>query len=102
MEITVINIGIYLLAINAITFMAYGLDKHFARNGHWRIPEKSLFILIMLGGTIMAAIASKIFRHKTKKVSFRAMFWIIVFFQIVGILYLLHQGIIQAIWYQTI
>ena len=56
----------YLAAINLITFFVYGIDKWRAKRGAWRIPEKTLFLLPILGGSIGAIIGMKAFHHKTK------------------------------------
>ena len=57
---------IYLIIINLIAFIAMYLDKRKARYGKWRIPEQSLFILALIGGSIGAIIGMYTFRHKTK------------------------------------
>lgn len=46
------NVIIYLVAINLIGFLAMFIDKQKAKKGAWRIPEKSLFILTLLGGGV--------------------------------------------------
>ncbi len=56
----------YLAAVNVVTFMVYGIDKRKARRGTWRIPEKTLFLLPLLGGSVGALLGMKVFRHKTK------------------------------------
>ena len=56
----------YLAAINLITFFVYGIDKWRAKRGAWRIPEKTLFLLPILGGSVGAIMGMKAFRHKTK------------------------------------
>ena len=56
----------YLAAVNVVTFTVYGIDKSKARRGAWRIPEKTLFLLPLLGGSVGALLGMKIFRHKTK------------------------------------
>ena len=56
----------YLAAVNAVTFTVYGIDKSKARRGAWRIPEKTLFLLPLLGGSVGALLGMKVFRHKTK------------------------------------
>lgn len=53
MEIfTIKNIIIYLLAINLMSFLCMGIDKYKAKKGKWRIPEKTLILLVVLGGGI--------------------------------------------------
>lgn len=56
----------YLAAVNVVTFTVYGIDKSKARRGAWRIPEKRLFLLPLLGGSVGALLGMKVFRHKTK------------------------------------
>lgn len=68
----------YLLAVNLLTFLAYGLDKWKAvhngqRSKHQsrRIPEASLLLLALLGGSLAALLAMRLFRHKTLHKKFR-------------------------------
>ena len=56
----------YLAAVNLVTFTVYGVDKAKARRGAWRVPEKTLFLLPLLGGSIGALLGMRAFRHKTK------------------------------------
>ena len=44
----------YLAAINVVTFIVYGIDKLKAKKGKWRIPEASLLLLAIIGGSIGA------------------------------------------------
>ena len=57
---------IYLAVINLLTFIVYGADKRRARKGKWRVPEKTLFLLPLLGGSIGALLGMRVFHHKTK------------------------------------
>ena len=61
---------IYLLIINLITFFTMGIDKLKAKRGSRRIPEKTLFYLVLLGGGIGGILAMYIFRHKNRKSRF--------------------------------
>lgn len=61
----------YLLAINLLTFVTYGVDKWKARHNRWRIPEATLLLLAALGGSIGALLAMRVFRHKTQHKKFR-------------------------------
>ena len=54
-------IGVMSLA----AFAAFGLDKYKAKAGKWRIPERTLFLLALLGGGIGAFLGMKVFDHKT-------------------------------------
>ena len=60
----------YILIINIIAFIAYGLDKYKARHDKWRIPETTLILLAVIGGSIGAIVGMKFFRHKTRKAKF--------------------------------
>ena len=55
----------YLLAINAVTFIVYGIDKYKAKKAKWRISEATLLLLAVLGGSIGAWIGMKVWHHKT-------------------------------------
>ena len=57
---------IYLALINLTTFIIYGADKRRARQGKWRVPEKTLFLLPLLGGSVGALLGMRVFHHKTK------------------------------------
>ncbi len=62
---------IYLAVINLIAFLAMGTDKFRARNAARRIPERTLFLLAVIGGSVGAIIGMFAFRHKTRHLSFR-------------------------------
>ena len=57
---------VWLAAVNLVTFAVYGIDKAKAKRGAWRVPEKTLFLLPLLGGSLGALLGMKVFRHKTK------------------------------------
>lgn len=59
-------LAVWLIAINLVTFAVYGADKRRARRGVWRVPEKTLFLLPLLGGSVGALLGMRVFRHKTK------------------------------------
>ena len=61
----------YLLAINVITFVVYGIDKLKAKKGLWRIPEATLLILAVIGGSFGAWCGMMVWRHKTKHLKFK-------------------------------
>ena len=44
-------LGVYLLIVNVSAFAVYGADKLRARQGRWRVPEKTLFLLAIVGGS---------------------------------------------------
>ena len=61
----------YLLGINAVTFIIYGIDKYKAKKAKWRISEATLLLLAVLGGSIGAWMGMKVWRHKTKHKKFK-------------------------------
>jgi len=69
--------ALYLTASVAAA-VAYGIDKSSARTGAWRTPERSLHVLALMGGWPGALAAQRIFRHKSRKASFRFVFWVTV------------------------
>ena len=64
------NILIYFVVINLLGFLMMYLDKKKAIKGKWRISEKSLFVVTLLGGGIGTNLGMNLFRHKTKKMKF--------------------------------
>lgn len=63
-------LALYLLAVNLVTFAAFGLDKRRAERGAWRISERRLLGLTAAGGGAGAMAAQRLFRHKTIKEPF--------------------------------
>ncbi|MEE3356924.1 MAG: DUF1294 domain-containing protein [Lachnospiraceae bacterium] len=76
----------YLLTINVVAFLAYGLDKYKAKNDLWRIPEATLITLAVIGGSIGALLGMRFFHHKTKKPKFYVGVPVILIVQIVIII----------------
>lgn len=74
---------LHLLFINLVVMLAYAYDKRAAVMGYWRVPERVLHALTLAGGTFGAYIAQKTFRHKTRKTSFRLVFWLTGWLQLV-------------------
>ena len=65
------TILIYLLVINVVTFIIYGIDKYKAQHAKWRIPEATLLLLAAIGGSIGAWCGMKVWRHKTMHKKFK-------------------------------
>ena len=61
----------YLLAINVVTFIVYGIDKYKAKKAKWRIPEATLLLLAVLGGSIGAWMGMKVWHNKTMHKKFK-------------------------------
>ncbi len=57
---------VYLLTINLVSFIVMGIDKKKAQKRAWRIPESTLFVLAIIGGSIGSVIGMQLFRHKTR------------------------------------
>ena len=61
----------YLIVINVVTLIVYGIDKVKAMKGKWRISEATLLILAVIGGSIGALLGMKVWRHKTMHKKFK-------------------------------
>ena len=61
----------YLIIINVIAFFMYGVDKEKARKGEWRIKEKDLILVALIGGSVGAFSGMHFFHHKTRHWYFR-------------------------------
>lgn len=61
---------LYILLINIITFGVFALDKKKAKKKQWRIPESTLLLLSLIGGSLGGLLAMKIVKHKTQKIKF--------------------------------
>ena len=73
---------IYLSTINLFAFTLMGIDKEKARRGAWRIPEKHLFLSVILGGSVGGILGMRFFRHKTKHWYFKYGFPLIFLLQV--------------------
>lgn len=78
----------YLIAINLLAILVYGLDKRRAIKNKWRVKELYLFLIAFLGGAIGSLMAMYVFHHKTKKISFVLGVPILILLNL-GIFYLL-------------
>lgn len=93
-----LNITIYYLGlINIISFMVYGIDKLKAKQGKWRIPEATLLLLAIIGGSIGAWCGVKVWHHKTLHKKFRYGIPLIIAIQIAMVLYLYQDVILTLI-----
>jgi uncharacterized membrane protein YsdA (DUF1294 family)/cold shock CspA family protein len=66
------------IGASLLTFIMYAVDKSAARNGAWRTQESTLHVLSLVGGWPGALVAQQKLRHKSKKQSFRSVFWLTV------------------------
>lgn len=62
---------VYIILINIITFILYGVDKYRAKHNQFRIPEATLLLSGYLGGAYGAVIGMQVWHHKTRKWKFR-------------------------------
>jgi len=60
----------YIIIINALAFCVSGFDKYAAVHNYRRIPEKTLFLLAAIGGSLGIYSSMLLFRHKTRHISF--------------------------------
>lgn len=74
-----------LVSMNVVTLALYGYDKHQAVAGRTRVPEAALHVAALLGGSPGAMVAQGLFRHKTRKRSFKVTFIATVVLQAVAI-----------------
>lgn len=80
----------YLIATNLIGFVLMGIDKYKAKKRAFRIPEATLFIVAIIGGSIGSIIGMYAFRHKTRHWYFVYGMPAILILQILLIALLLH------------
>jgi len=62
------------ILLTTVTFILWGIDKYRAKMGMWRVPEKILITLTIIGGAFGALAGMLVFRHKNRK----TYFWILV------------------------
>ena len=68
---SLMEIFIYLIAVNVVAFFMYGIDKWRAKRSKWRISEATLLLLAVIGGSIGAWLGMKVWHHKTLHKKFR-------------------------------
>lgn len=94
-----------LYAYLSASLLAFGLylhDKRSALRSGWRIPEARLHLVELFGGWPGALIAQQMLRHKTRKLSFQLVFWLIVLaHQAVWLDYLYLQRLHQFLQYPS-
>lgn len=82
----------YLIVVNCVAFVLYGVDKQLAIAQNRRIPEKYLLFFGLIGGSLGSVIAISKLRHKTQKFSYSSKFAVIM---------LLHVSILALLAYLT-
>ncbi len=89
----------YLIFINVVTFLVYGIDKWKAKQGSWRISEATLLILAVFGGSIGALLGMKVWHHKTMHKKFKYGLPLILLALLGNIIWLIFGGLHTAIEY---
>ena len=84
----------YLLAVNIVTFLLYGIDKYKAKKGKWRISEATLLTMAAIGGSIGAWAGMRLWHHKTMHKKFKYGIPVIIILQIALVVYLHTNNII--------
>lgn len=83
---------VYMIIINALAILLYGIDKAKAIFGKWRISELMLILVAIIGGAFGAFLGMRIWHHKTKKLKFQViiplsvMIWSGILLKVFGIL----------------
>ena len=81
---TIILVALAIIAImNMVAFVLMGHDKRCARQGKWRVPEKTLFLVTACFGGLGGVLGMKVFHHKTQHWYFRVFFPVLLIVQIV-------------------
>jgi uncharacterized membrane protein YsdA (DUF1294 family) len=81
----------YLIVVNIVTFLVFGIDKWNAKQGSWRISEATLLILAVIGGSIGALLGMKVWRHKLQHKKFKYGLPLILLAQIALIYHILSR-----------
>jgi uncharacterized membrane protein YsdA (DUF1294 family) len=93
MDVVLIIIA-YVIMMNLVSFALMGIDKYKAKKKTWRIPEATLFLFAIFGGSLGSTLGMFVFHHKTRHWYFRYGLPLILIVQLVCI-YLLWQSPIQ-------
>jgi len=89
----------YSTLISVVTYVLYARDKGKAEAAQWRTPESTLHLAEVLGGWPGAYLAQRKLRHKISKISYLAVFWLIVLlYQLVAVDFLLRWQLSRRAW----
>ena len=89
----ILTLAGYALTVNILGFLLMGIDKWKARKGAFRIPESTLFIIAIIGGSIGSILGMYTFRHKTRHWYFVYGMPAILLLQLATIFFLTHSSI---------
>jgi len=87
-----IGMGCWLLGMNALAILAFHHDKRMAQQRGWRVSERTLIAVSLLGGSLGALWARRRFRHKTRKQPFSAALYAVCALQVVTMVWLVVNG----------
>ena len=85
-------VTIYYCFINALSIACFGLDKKKAEAGKWRVPERTLISLALIGGGIGALLGMLIFHHKTRKRKFRVFVPLWLLLHVIAVAFFTYQN----------
>jgi uncharacterized membrane protein YsdA (DUF1294 family)/cold shock CspA family protein len=85
--------GLVCLLSSLIAFAAYAHDKRQASKQAWRTPESHLHLIALFGGWPGALAAQHLLRHKNRKASFQAVFWLTALLNVAVLAWMQHAGI---------
>ena len=84
---TIILVALAIIAImNIVSFVLMGHDKRCARQGKWRVPEKTLFFVTACFGGLGGVLGMKVFHHKTQHWYFKVFFPVLLVIQVVTLI----------------
>ena len=78
-------LGLYLLAVNLAAFFLMGMDKRRARRSKRRVPERTLYLPVVLGGALGGTRGMRIFHHKTRHWYFRRGYPLLLILQLAAL-----------------
>lgn len=81
------NYNSLIIIWNIMTFIIYGIDKYKAIKEQYRISERTLILIALLGGGIGALFAKQIFRHKTSHLKFQILLPIFALITVLLLIY---------------
>lgn len=89
---------LYAVTVNLVSFITMGVDKRKARKRAFRIPEATLFVLAIIGGSLGSVIGMHLFHHKTRHWYFLYGMPVILALQVILILALVLSPIELNFW----
>lgn len=89
----ILCIALYIILVNLTAFCLMGIDKRKAVKGAFRIPEATLFIIALIGGSIGSIMGMYTFRHKTRHFIFVYGMPAILILQIILIIFLANMPV---------